>query len=112
MSVVGPIWPSVPALLNAMSSRPKVAKVLSTSEAFILDTFILVFIFCTRLIPLHQASRQCLRSWQLFFRFHKIGCRRSFERQPVTNLSHDALFQRLNEMDTRIAARHFRSLQV
>src|SRR5439155_9657838 len=31
VSVVRPIWPSVPALLNAMSKRPKVATVLSTS---------------------------------------------------------------------------------
>src|SRR5258705_340332 len=41
---------------------PVTTATLFSSEAFILDSFILVSIFCTRLIPLHQARRQCLRS--------------------------------------------------
>ena len=44
-----------------------------------------------------------------FHRLHEIGRRRSFERQSIADFSHNALLQRLNKVDARVAARHFRS---
>src|SRR6267154_3838925 len=45
-------------------------------------------------------------------RFDEIGGRRSFERQSVAYFPHNTLFQGLNKMYARVAARHFRSFQV
>src|SRR5207302_7210358 len=45
-------------------------------------------------------------------RFDEVGGRSSFERQSVANFSHDAFFQGLNEVDARVSAGHFGSLQV
>src|SRR6266853_2988290 len=45
-------------------------------------------------------------------RFDEVGCRRSFERQSVANLSNDAFLQGLNEVYAGVAARHFWSLKV
>src|ERR1700731_3135532 len=47
-----------------------------------------------------------------FHRLHEIGRRRSFERQSIADFPHNALLQRLNKVDARVAARHFRSFQV
>src|SRR6266478_1508762 len=47
-----------------------------------------------------------------FHRLHEIGRRCSFERQSIADFSHNALLQRLNKVDARVAARHFRSFQV
>src|SRR5580658_636277 len=91
--------PNVPDAADA-SNRPAISSPIISRMIFSPASLRLISVLISVIIR------------QLFFRFDKIGCRRSFERQPVTNLTHDALFQRLNEMDTRIAARHFRSLQV
>src|SRR6202011_222040 len=47
-----------------------------------------------------------------FGRLHEIGRRRSFERQSIADFTHNALLQRLNKVDARVAARHFRRFQV
>src|SRR4029077_19154142 len=43
-------------------------------------------------------------------RLHEVSGRRSFERQSITNFSHDALLQRINEVHACVAARHLRHL--
>src|SRR5258708_14483780 len=47
-----------------------------------------------------------------FHRLHEIGRRRSFERQSIADFTHNALLQRLNKVDARVAARHFLSFLV
>src|ERR1700731_341723 len=47
-----------------------------------------------------------------FDRLHEIGRRRPFERQSIADFTHNALLQRLNKVDARVAARHFRRFQV
>src|SRR6202041_296335 len=47
-----------------------------------------------------------------FHRLHEIGRRRSFERQSIADFTHNALLQRLNKVDARVAARNFRRFQV
>src|SRR5579862_24181 len=47
-----------------------------------------------------------------FGRFHEIGRRCSFERQSIADFPHNALLQRLNKVDARVAARDFRRFQV
>jgi RNA recognition motif-containing protein len=43
-------------------------------------------------------------------RFHQIGRGCSFERESIANFPHEALFERLNEVYTRVAACHLRCL--
>src|ERR1700693_4287252 len=47
-----------------------------------------------------------------FVRLHEIGRRCSFERQSIADFTHNALLQRLNKVDARVAARNFRRFQV